>query len=90
MKTILKYEDAGHGWYAIEKDYLKTLKIEDKISSYSYEKGNLAYLEEDCDASLLLDAMDNNKIEYTIQRIYHDHSPVRGYRNYIKREERVA
>jgi len=82
MKTILKYEDTGHGWYAIEKDFLKVLGIADKISAYSYEKGNLAYLEEDCDASLLLNTMDKNNIEYTIQRVYHDRSPVRNYRGY--------
>lgn len=82
MKTILKFEDPRHGWYAIEKDFLKVLNIADKISGCSYQKGNLAYLEEDCDASLLLDAMDKAGIEYTVQYVYQENTPIRGYRIY--------
>lgn len=83
MKTILKYEDGGHGWYAVEKDYVKLLGISEKVSGYSYEKDGLAYLEEDCDASLLLDAMEAKGYEYVIERIYQKgNSPIRGYRSF--------
>jgi hypothetical protein len=49
--------DAGHAWLEVSMDEINALNISDKISSYSYVKGETAYLEEDCDASIFLDAL---------------------------------
>ena len=45
------YEDAGHAWMKVKKDLLHKMGIADKITAYSYERGEYAYLEEDCDLS---------------------------------------
>ena len=41
--------DPGHGWLEVPRAELDSLGISHKISEYSYQKGELAYLEEDCD-----------------------------------------
>jgi hypothetical protein len=55
---VLFHHDGGHGWLEIEKKTLRYLKIHDKISTCSYMKGNKAFLEEDCDFSVFVKAME--------------------------------
>jgi len=59
QKTISKfsyYRDAGHGWIAVKKNILEKIGIADKITNYSYKRGKMAYLEEDCDMSTFIKA----------------------------------
>ena len=51
VKTIrpVYYQDPGHGWVAVKREWLHALKIEDRITPYSYQRGQTVYLEEDCD-----------------------------------------
>jgi len=51
------FSDAGHGWLKVPKKLLAELNIADKISRYSYQRGDNAYLEEDCDAGRLISAL---------------------------------
>lgn len=82
-KTMLKivyYTDPGHGWFAVKHSTLKTLGIFNLLSTYSYTKGKTAYLEEDCDASLLFKALHLNGIEYTtVEKHCNKRSPIRSY-----------
>ena len=48
--------DSGHGWLKVTHNELRQLGIADKISLYSYSNGEYAYLEEDCDAGVFIDA----------------------------------
>jgi len=79
QKTYVFHEDAGHGWLAVKRAELVTLGLLEKISGCSYEKGNTVYLEEDCDASLFIEAMRNKGFELTIRRSYREHSHIRNY-----------
>ena len=54
-KTFNSYNDPAHGWVQVPLHILISLGIEDKISSYSYQKGENVYLEEDADASLFIE-----------------------------------
>ena len=56
MKTYIWANDAGHEWLAVGIAEIIRLGIADKISSYSYVKGNTAYLEGDCDAAHFINA----------------------------------
>lgn len=56
--NVMFHHDGGHGWLEINKGALKYLKIQDKISMCSYMKGNKAFLEEDCDFSIFVKAME--------------------------------
>lgn len=50
------HSDAAHGWLAVKRDLLYKLKIEHKISRFSYQKGSTVYLEEDMDMTTFINA----------------------------------
>jgi hypothetical protein len=56
QEVFIHWEDPGHGWVEVKKTLLKELGIADKITGYSYMKGEYAYLEEDCDAMTFYNA----------------------------------
>ena len=82
-KTYIFHEDPSHGWVAVPIAELIDLGIAHQISSYSYMFGSMAYLEEDCDASLFWEAR-----KATGGRTCFDHkitdrdSVIRSYRSY--------
>lgn len=83
MLTLNYHSDAGHGWVAVKIALLADLGIADKISQCSYQRGKSAYLEEDCDAVLLVDTLKAKNIEYTIKALKQkNHSPIRSYESY--------
>lgn len=85
MKVKRKFHsDPGHGWLEVKYRELKDLGIEDKISSYSYIKGDAVYLEEDCDASVYLNAMKakGNEVEFIELNEPKDYSKIRDYKSY--------
>jgi hypothetical protein len=56
--TFTFHTDPGHGWLECPVGLLIDLGIKDKVSRYSYRKLNVAFLEEDCDAALLVNALE--------------------------------
>jgi hypothetical protein len=57
IPTVYKaYSDPGHGWIAVPQRVLVALGIDQSISPYSYMRGYMAYLEEDCDLSVFMNA----------------------------------
>lgn len=56
MEKYIFHSDAGHSWLQVPKSELKELGIKDKISKCSYMEGDIAYLEEDCDATVFIKA----------------------------------
>ena len=57
MLTLTFYSDPGHGWLEVDRDLLVDLGIADEVSSYSYQRGDKVFLEEDCDFSRFASAM---------------------------------
>ena len=55
--VIIFHKDPGHGWLQVPHSILRSLKIEKKITGYSYRDRNNAYLEEDCDLSTFMTAI---------------------------------
>jgi hypothetical protein len=85
MKTmkIRIYADPGHAWAAIKRDTLIKLGIADKITTYSYQRNDMAYLEEDCDLSTLISAARNAGITLTFdERHTNKRSKIRSYEYY--------
>lgn len=77
------HADPGHGWLEVPTAHLVELGIEDRISACSYVKGNVAFLEEDCDAARFAEAYQarfGQKISY--REVYEDPTPIRNYRRY--------
>ena len=59
--------DPGHGWLSVKRAELVRLGLIEKISRFSYQKGDSVYLEEDCDASLFLAEKRNRNESFTIK-----------------------
>jgi len=66
------HHDPGHGWLEVYYPLVKALNVE--ISRYSYRNGNLAYLEEDCDATAFLQAAETAGFTVKIRDKYYDSS----------------
>lgn len=55
MKTLVYYQDPGHGWLAVPHDVLAELGQSDAdYSGYSYRDAENVYLEEDGDMSAFM------------------------------------
>jgi hypothetical protein len=79
------YSDPGHGWVKILKSRLVELGIADSISSYSYERGDWAYLEEDCDYSRLHNAFLKVGVAMELRHFNaNKYSKIRSYNSYKK------
>ena len=74
------YQDPGHGWLAVPLALLARLDLLDKVSSYSYMRGRLAHLEEDCDYSLFAAAMRDAGLSFSLRERHTDNqSRIRSY-----------
>ena len=88
MKTLkLKYQcDPGHGWLSVKRQLLADLGILAKISTYSYQRGKSVYLEEDCDASILLTELRRRGIPFELSESHIDkRHPIRSYEHFNRR-----
>ncbi|MFH2109988.1 MAG: hypothetical protein ABIJ47_01885 [Candidatus Bathyarchaeota archaeon] len=77
------YADPGHGWLRVPVKRLEELGIAGGISPYSYVKGDYAYLEEDSDARIFADTLEDLGVklglrEHTANR----ESSIRKYQPY--------
>lgn len=86
-KVFKFYTDAGHGWLAVKIADVFALGIQDKISAYSYMHGMTAYLEEDCDAAVFIQAY---KDKYTNFHYQHKHIGDNGWIRYYDRWSLVS
>ena len=82
-RKFVAYEDPGHGWVKVPYTLLVKLGIEKTISSYSYQRGDFVYLEEDCDYTKFYDAMSNNDIVIQlVSKHTNKQSKIRSYNSY--------
>ena len=82
--SIKVFADPGHAWARFPKAKLVKLGIADKISPYSYQNGTNAFLEEDCDLSTLITALQEKgytDIKFNESHT-NKHSKIRGYNTY--------
>jgi len=89
MSKITFHIDPGHGWLEVPVKELRRLKILDRISPYSFvsRDGRTAYLEEDCDASLYVQAAG---LEWSgvQERFSNEESPIRDLPRLVDMLER--
>jgi hypothetical protein len=81
--TIQIFEDPGHGWARVPRQRLQRLGIADQISTYSYQNGANAFLEEDCDLGVLIAALREKGYEIRF-RTHHTNraSKIRSFDTY--------
>lgn len=82
MSVYTFYQDPGHGWIDVSLAELTRLGIADKISAYSYTNGARAYLEEDCDAAVWIQAKRAHGEDFSLAEVYQDPTPIRQFDSY--------
>jgi hypothetical protein len=82
MTTYIFHSDPGHGWLEVTRAECKRLGILNKISIYSYQRGNKVYLEEDCDATLFIEAKKEHKEEFKFDEQNVEVTPIRNYQSF--------
>lgn len=87
LKAMFKFlflSDGGHGWLRVPLAVIReeTPELIEKITKYSYMNSRYAYLEEDQDAPLFLNALKEKGITTTHKVRFSDHSAVRTYNRY--------
>ena len=81
--SIKVFADPGHAWARFPKAKLVQLGIADKISTYSYQNGANAFLEEDCDLSVLMVALRDRGYEIKFNESHaNKQSKIRNYSTY--------
>jgi hypothetical protein len=66
------YSDPGHAWVQCSKDIAGILGFIDKISTYSFHDRDHYYLEEDQDAALLINALNDLDQTYKFNEIHEE------------------
>jgi hypothetical protein len=80
MLEIKVYSDRGHAWGAVKRKLLQSLGVLSQVSSYSYQRGDTVYLEEDCDLSLLIHELKAKGMQFSfIEKHTDKRSPIRSY-----------
>jgi hypothetical protein len=85
MINLTWHTDSGHSWLAAHVSLVEALKLDRKISRYSYfdKRAAVVYLEEDCDAPLFINAAlaAGLIIKYS-EYSYTDEAPIRALPRY--------
>ena len=81
-RKLTFYTDPGHGWLEVSRADLGALGIAGNVSNYSYQNRDRVYLEEDCDATLYLEAAKAAGWRVTMREQYADPCPVRDFPQY--------
>lgn len=75
--------DPGHAWLEVPVAEIKDLGIAGNISGCSYVRGSMAYLEEDCDLGVFVDAWEARAgVRLIAVQVYQENTPIRGYRSF--------
>ena len=95
------HSDCGHGWLEVTYKEIESLGIADRISCFSYRKGNKVYLEEDCDMDRFFRAKygEDYQKDRAIQEMLRNIIPFQNYKGEARgirnsasfyRDEKVA
>ncbi len=83
MEKVYRFvSDPGHGWVEVPVAELVEMGVADKITGYSYRKGNMAYLEEDMDAGTFFNALKAAGVKFKFNEVYEEYTPIRNYPDY--------
>lgn len=89
--TLQSFSDPGHGWLKCKRKLLVDLGIAESISRFSYERGEDVFLEEDCDAGILIKALEVRGVQVKMRHTSTNRqSKIRGYYSYQKPRAEVS
>jgi len=84
IKKYHIYGDAQHSWCKVKFSEIVKLGIQNQITDYSYARGEYLFLEQDCDMSTFVKALE--KVGIKPEWIGHHtnkQSKIRSYSRYI-------
>lgn len=77
------YSDPGHGWIVVKRAEVIRLGLLEKLTPYSYQRGDSVYIEEDGDAAAFCDAKKAHGEEFTFKHHNtNNRSRIRSYAGY--------
>lgn len=84
VKKLMMFEDPGHGWCRVRRAEKLFQKVAKDITSFSYQRGDYVYLEEDCDLGLYYKACveAGYEIEWVYNVARERMSKIRNYQPY--------
>jgi hypothetical protein len=83
IRSFHLVSDPGHSWLKVPVAELQRLGIESNISSYSYIRNGVAYLEEDVDARIFLDERAKENEPLKVKEFHRSRtSKIRKYQTY--------
>jgi hypothetical protein len=82
MLELNFFSDPAHGWLEVPINLVKELNLGQKITKFSYIKGDFAYLEEDQDAPAFMREANQKGIFFTLTDIFQENSPIRSFRSF--------
>ena len=74
------FTDPGHGWVKVKRTLIEKLGLDDKITHFSYVRGDYVYLEEDLDLTTFMKAM--KEVGKTVEFREHSTNNSSRIRNY--------
>lgn len=81
--TLNIYSDPGHAWCKVSRKLLVDLGISDQITTYSYQRKDSVYLEEDCDLGTLIGALKDKGVAVKFKEFHtNKQSKIRSYSHY--------
>lgn len=66
-------QDPGHGWLIVPGSLVRRLGVRPSEYSYHNRAGDMAYLEEDCDAGEFMRALRATGVQPEIHEVHLDH-----------------
>lgn len=87
---LIQYADPGHSWVKVPRKLLVKLGIAGEISSYSYQRGEFAFIEEDSDCNKLFEAAKAHGVVLEVKNQWTNRqSRIRNYFGYRPRPNEV-
>ena len=86
------HQDPGHGWLCVKRSELEDLGIANRITSFSYQRNQSVYLEEDLDYTTYHDALRARgiELEQVDGRVFNKPHPIRRFECYQPTPARQA
>ena len=83
LRKYLFISDPSHAWLVVDRSELKSFGVENDRSSCAYVHRDKAYLEEDCDAGIFIDALKNAGHEVEFVEKHEEHTQIRNYCQFL-------
>lgn len=79
------YADPGHAWLKVPRKMLHDMGIATIITTYSFERGDDVYLEEDCDLAVFMHHYREQfgKDPQIVEQYSNRSSRIRNYNSYV-------